>query len=42
VDGRRISTVEELESAARQSHKKSIALLLQRDSAQLFLPVPVP
>jgi serine protease Do len=42
VDGRRISTVEELESAARQSHKKSIALLVQRDSAQLFLPLPVP
>jgi serine protease Do len=42
VDGRRISTTEELESAARESHKKSIALLVQRDSAQLFLPVPVP
>ncbi|MFZ0500110.1 MAG: DegQ family serine endoprotease [Steroidobacteraceae bacterium] len=42
VDGRRISTIEELESAARESHKKSIALLVQRDSAQLFLPVPVP
>jgi serine protease Do len=42
VDGRRISTVEALESAARESHKKSIALLVQRDSAQLFLPVPVP
>ncbi|HUA27202.1 MAG TPA: DegQ family serine endoprotease [Steroidobacteraceae bacterium] len=42
VDGRRISTMEELEAAARESHKKSVALLIQRDSAQLFLPVPVP
>jgi serine protease Do len=42
VDGRRISTIEELETAARESHKKSIALLIQRDAAQLFLPVPVP
>ena len=42
VDGRRISTVEELEAAARATRKKSIALLIQRDSAQLFLPVPVP
>jgi serine protease Do len=42
VDGRRISTIEELESAAKRSQKKSIALLIQRDSAQLFLPVPVP
>jgi serine protease Do len=42
VDGRRISTMEELEAAARASHKKSVALLIQRDSAQLFLPVPVP
>jgi serine protease Do len=42
VDGRRISTIEELEAAAKQSRKKSIALLVQRDSSQLFLPVPVP
>ncbi|MGH8201477.1 MAG: PDZ domain-containing protein, partial [Steroidobacteraceae bacterium] len=42
VDGRRISSVEELEAAARATRKKSIALLIQRDSAQLFLPVPVP
>ena len=42
VDGRRIGSVEELETAARATRKKSIALLIQRDSAQLFLPVPVP
>jgi serine protease Do len=42
VDGRRISSVEALETAARATRKKSIALLIQRDSAQLFLPVPVP
>jgi serine protease Do len=42
VDGRRISTVEQLESAARQKRNKSIALLVQRQSAQLFLPIDVP
>jgi serine protease Do len=42
VDGRRISTVNELESAAKDARKKSIALLIQRESAQLFLPVTVP
>ena len=42
VDGRRITTVEQLESAARRVPHKSIALLIQRESAQLFLPVPVP
>ena len=42
VDGRRISTVAELESAAKAKRNKSIALLIQRESAQLFLPIPVP
>ena len=42
VDGRRIRTVEELESEARAKRSKSIALLIQRESAQLFLPVTVP
>ncbi|MGH8289675.1 MAG: DegQ family serine endoprotease [Steroidobacteraceae bacterium] len=42
VDGRRISTVNELESAAKDARKKSIALLIQRESAQLFLPITVP
>jgi serine protease Do len=42
VDGRRISTVEQLESAASAKRNKSIALLIQRESAQLFLPVAVP
>ncbi|HEX8758063.1 MAG TPA: DegQ family serine endoprotease [Steroidobacteraceae bacterium] len=42
VDGRRISTVEQLESAARAKRNKSVALLIQRESAQLFLPVAVP
>jgi serine protease Do len=42
VDGRRITTLGELESAAKAARKKSIALLIQRESAQLFLPIPVP
>ena len=42
VDGRRISSVEELESEAKAKRNKSIALLIQRESAQLFLPVAVP
>jgi serine protease Do len=42
VDGRRISTVEELEAAAKGKRNKSLALLIQRDSAQLFLPITVP
>jgi serine protease Do len=42
VDGRRISSVDELESAAKRAQKKSIALLIQREGQQLFLPVPVP
>ncbi|MGA7538122.1 MAG: DegQ family serine endoprotease [Steroidobacteraceae bacterium] len=42
VDGRRISTVNELESAAKDARKRSIALLIQRESAQLFLPITVP
>jgi serine protease Do len=42
VDGRRISTVGELESAAKAKQNKSIALLIQRQQAQLFLPIPVP
>ena len=42
VDGKRISTVGELESAARAKRNKSIALLIQRESAQLFLPINVP
>ena len=42
VDGRRISTVEELETAAKASRNKSLALLIQRESQQLFLPITVP
>ena len=42
VDGRRIATVEQLESAATRAQHKSIALLIQRESAQLFVPVTVP
>jgi serine protease Do len=42
VDGRRISTVDALESAAKDKRKKSIALLIERNSQQLFLPIPVP
>ena len=42
VDGRRISTVEQLESVAKGARNKSLALLIQRESAQLFLPITVP
>jgi serine protease Do len=42
VDGRRIRTVEELESATQAKRSKSIALLIQRGSGQLFLPIAVP
>jgi serine protease Do len=42
VDGKRISTVAELESAAKRARNKSIALLIQRESSQLFLPITVP
>jgi serine protease Do len=42
VDGRRISSVGELESAAKSEPHKSIALLIQREAQQLFVPVAVP
>jgi serine protease Do len=42
VDGRRVATVEELEAAAKRARKKSVALLIQRESQQLFVPVTVP
>ncbi|HEX5459338.1 MAG TPA: DegQ family serine endoprotease [Steroidobacteraceae bacterium] len=42
VGERRIRTVEELEAAAKGAPHKSIALLIQRESAQIYLPVPVP
>lgn len=42
VGERRIRTVEELEAAAKSAPHKSIALLIQREAAQIYLPVPVP
>jgi hypothetical protein len=42
VGQKRIRSVEELEAAARSAAHKSIALLIQRESAQIYLPVPVP
>ena len=42
VDDRRITTVGELEAAANGKRNKSIALLIQRESSQLFLPITVP
>ena len=42
VDRRRITTVDQLEAAAKGSRNKSIALLIQRESQQLFLPITVP
>jgi serine protease Do len=43
--GRKITTVGQLESAAsaaKGERKKSIALLIQRESAQLYVPITVP
>ncbi|MGH8297882.1 MAG: DegQ family serine endoprotease [Steroidobacteraceae bacterium] len=42
VDGKRITTMGQLESAAKRAHKKSIALYIQRESAHLFLPITLP
>ena len=42
LDGRRISTVDQLEALAKSKRHKSVALLIQRESQQLFLPVTVP
>jgi serine protease Do len=42
VDGRRITTVAQLEAAAKAKRNQSIALLIERDSHQLFLPIRVP
>jgi serine protease Do len=42
VDGRRITTVAQLEAAAKAKRNRSIALLIERDSHQIFLPIRVP
>jgi serine protease Do len=42
VDGRRVTTMQQLESAAKSAHGGSIALLIQREDAQLFVPITVP
>ena len=39
VNGKPVKSVEELQSAARKSKRKVVALLIERDSAQIFVPV---
>jgi len=39
VNGKPVKSVEELQSAARKSKGKVVALLIERDSAQIFVPV---
>lgn len=41
VNGKAVKTVEELKSAARKTKGKIVALLIERDSAQIFVPVRV-
>ncbi|MDY6945625.1 MAG: Do family serine endopeptidase [Pseudomonadota bacterium] len=41
VNGRAVKSLEELESAARKTKGKIVALLIERDSAQIFVPVRV-
>ncbi|GFE78967.1 serine protease [Steroidobacter agaridevorans] len=39
VNGKPVKSVEELKTAARKSKGKVVALLIERDSAQIFVPV---
>jgi serine protease Do len=39
VNGKRVKSVEELKTAARNTKGKIVALLIERDSAQIFVPV---
>lgn len=39
VNGKSVKSVEELKTAARKSKGKVVALLIERDSAQIFVPV---
>jgi len=41
VNGKPVKSVEELKSAARNTKGKVVALLIERDSAQIFVPVRV-
>jgi serine protease Do len=41
VNGKPVKSVEELKSAARNSKGKVVALLIERDNAQIFVPVRV-
>jgi serine protease Do len=41
VNGKPVSSLEELRSAAAKSKSKVVALLIQRDDAQIFVPVRV-
>ncbi len=41
VNGRRVSTVKELQDAAKASGK-NVALLIQRQDAQIFFPLRLP
>ena len=41
VNGKRVHTVQELQDAARGAGK-SVALLIQREDAQIFVPLRLP
>jgi serine protease Do len=41
VNGKAVKSVEELKTAARKTKGKIVALLIERDSAQIFVPVRV-
>ena len=41
VNGKRVHTVEELQDAAKNAGK-NVALLIQREDAQIFVPLRLP
>jgi serine protease Do len=41
VNGTRVKSVEDLQSAANKGGKKVVALLIERENAQIFVPVRV-
>jgi len=41
VNGKRVKTVTELQEAAKSSGK-NVALLIQREDAQIFVPLRIP
>ncbi len=41
VNGKPVKSVDELKVAARKTKGKVVALLIERDSAQIFVPVRI-